>query len=404
MTGPSTAGTPPATTIPRAERLLAAGLAEVVFTFSFDSWGDAVRRGMHRPPDRLVQMLLDDEGVRRLLVANPYRSAPVRAARTAVRRHDPPFPTSDRHALVTPVRVRRADATDVPRLRTTYAAYDAALARAAQDLGMSAPAVITTHPFVAAFSPAPWAHKVLFYVRDDWSALPARRRWWPAYRAAFREVRRSGRPVVAVSQHLLDRLAPSGPSAVVPNGIEPAEWAWPPPPAPPWLAAIPGPRALYVGTVDSRIDVSGLLSLVARQPDLHVVLLGPQADRSHIAPLFGHPRISLHPWVDRASVVAAVRASELCLIAHRRTPLTEAMSPLKLYEYLAGGKPVLSIDLAPVRGISDRVLLTDSVADFADVLDDALALGDAPEASRLGFVAANAWASRHRAILDLALA
>jgi teichuronic acid biosynthesis glycosyltransferase TuaH len=92
----------------------------------------------------------------------------------------------------------------------------------------------------------------------------------------------------------------------------------------------------------------------------------------------------------------------VCLVSHARTKLTEAMSPLKIYEYLAGGAPVLSIDLAPVRGIGPRVLLTDTTAQFADRLDEALALGPADEQARLDFVAANSWRSRHERILDVA--
>ena len=62
------------------------------------------------------------------------------------------------------------------------------------------------------------------------------------------------------------------------------------------------------------------------------------------------------------------------------------MSPLKLYEYLAAGMPVLSVDLPPVRGISDRVLLVDAVADFVDVIDAAIDVGPAPEDERVAFV------------------
>ena len=76
----------------------------------------------------------------------------------------------------------------------------------------------------------------------------------------------------------------------------------------------------------------------------------------------------LHPSVARAELVATLRNADLCLLAHRRTPLTEAMSPLKIYEYLAAGMPVIATDLPPVRGIDERVLLADTVGEFADVV------------------------------------
>ena len=44
------------------------------------------------------------------------------------------------------------------------------------------------------------------------------------------------------------------------------------------------------------------------------------------------------------------------------------MSPLKLYEYLAGGRPVIATDLAPMRDISPWVHLAPDGPAFAEVL------------------------------------
>jgi hypothetical protein len=375
---------------------------DVVFTFTFETWADAVARGMARPPDRLALTLLDHPDVRRLLVADPPRNAGRRLAKRLLGRPEPEFPGTAEHVRVQPLTWSRVDPVDVPGLDRQGRAYDRSLAAAARHHGLHRPAVITASPFAAGFTPFDWAGGAIYYARDDWTELPARRPWWPALRESYARLRSSRRPVVAVSQAILDRIDPTGESRVVPNGVEPAEWLGPPPADPPWLAGIPHPRALYVGTLDSRLDVPGLLELAARRPDLQVVLLGVVADEVAVAPLRTVPNVHVLPPTDRAGLVAAVRSSDLCLVSHARTALTEAMSPLKIYEYLAGGAPVLSIDLPPVRGIDPRVLLTDTTAQFADRIDEALALGPAPEDARLAFVADNSWRSRHEAILELA--
>ncbi len=79
------------------------------------------------------------------------------------------------------------------------------------------------------------------------------------------------------------------------------------------------------------------------------------------------------------------------------------MSPLKVYEYLAAGSPVISVDLPPVRGLGERVVLVDSVADFADVVDRALELGAADELDRRRFIAENSWSARHTTVMEIAL-
>lgn len=377
-------------------------MRDVVFTFTFETWSDAVARGMARPPDRLALTLLEHPEVRRLIVADPPRNATRRLAKRLLGRSDAPFPVAPGRTHVTPVTWGRVDPITIPGQERQGRAYDAALAAAARQHGMTDVSVITASPFAAGYSDFDWAAGTTYYARDDWTQLPARRAWWPALQESYARIRRSGRPVVAVSQTILDRIDPTGEAVVVPNGVEPAEWAGPQPADPLWLAGIPRPRALYVGTLDSRLDVPGLLELAARRPELHVVLLGVVGDPDAVAPLYEVPNIHVLPPTDRAGLVAAVRNSDLCLVSHARTALTEAMSPLKIYEYLAGGAPVLSIDLAPVRGIDPRVLLTDTTAQFADRLDEALALGPAAEPERLAFIEANSWRSRHERILDVA--
>ena len=242
-----------------------------------------------------------------------------------------------------------------------------------------------------------------YFGRDDWSSSPAREEYWPAYREAYRRIAHSGMGVAAVSQQIIDRIEPRGPHAVVPNGVEPAEWLGGRPAPPDWFAAIPGPRAVYVGTLDSRLDVDGIAALAAARPDLRIVLLGPVPSASYVDGLTRMSNVHIHPGVGRAELVATLRNAELTLVAHRRTPLTEAMSPLKVYEYLAAGSPVISIDLPPVRGLGERVILVDSVADFADVVDRALELGPADERDRERFIAENSWSARHTTVMAIAL-
>jgi hypothetical protein len=76
------------------------------------------------------------------------------------------------------------------------------------------------------------------------------------------------------------------------------------------------------------------------------------------------------------------------------------MSPLKLYEYLAGGAPVAALDLPPIRDISARVVIA---KELAAGIERALELGHAGDGERLSFAEANSWRSRQERIVELAL-
>src|SRR5204863_10127389 len=102
-----------------------------------------------------------------------------------------------------------------------------------------------------------------------------------------------------------------------------------------WFARLGGPRLLYVGSLDDRLDIGLLDALASAMPNASIVLVGPLLDARHLAPLGRHANVALRPPVARKELAALVAAADACLIPHVRNPLTEGMSPLKLYEYLA---------------------------------------------------------------------
>jgi teichuronic acid biosynthesis glycosyltransferase TuaH len=377
---------------------------DVAYVFSSLTWHAAQRRGMAASEDRLVQTLLDHRAVGRALICEPFRSAPIRAARWAFERDGAPFPTSERAALCSPVRLRRLDPTAVDALQRTCAAYERHMRRAAERLGMDRPAVIVGHPVLAGFGGFEWAGPVTFYSIDDWTSYPPNRAWWPAYHAAIERIREQGRRVAAVSAEIVERIAPTGPALVVPNGLDPDEWLAPTAP-PAWFTQRAAPRLLYVGSLDRRLDVEQIIAAARAVPQGSVTLVGPMLDEDHLAALRHESNVLVHPSVRRSEVVALIAASDACLIPHARTPLTEGMSPLKLYEYLAGGRPVAATALPPIARVAHpRVALAgEGPQGFADAVTRALALGAASADERLRFLRDNAWRRRHEPLLRLAL-
>lgn len=372
---------------------------DYLFTFSFETYADAAVRGMMRPPDRIMTTLLHHSSVRRLVVADPPRWLP-RVLMSPILDRGYRFPKTAKATHHRAIRLRRSDPRGIDDVERDFGHYEKSLRRAASRRGLEHPHVITTHPFVAGFGDFKWASDVTYFGRDDWLSTPAHRPLWPALSEAYARIANRERTVVAVSQQIVDRISPKGPSLVLPNGVETAEWLGPQPAEPDWLASIPHPRALYVGTLDERLDIEGIAVLAAAVPDLHIVLVGPAPDGDYTAPIRSLPNVHTHPHVDRAEIVATLRNADICLLAHRRTPLTEAMSPLKVYEYLAAGCPVLATDLPPVRAISDRILLRETVAEFPDLVPSALELGRWSEDDRVSFVEKNSWAGRHQQMLE----
>jgi glycosyltransferase involved in cell wall biosynthesis len=270
---------------------------------------------------------------------------------------------------------------------------------------MRSPAVISSHPFLAGFGALEWAGPVTYYGWDDWLASEPHRAWWPAYEQAFAGIRAGRRRVCGVTSAVVERVAPTGPAIVVPNGLEPAEWRSPGPP-PAWFAALPRPRFAYAGSLDRRIDVEQLAAVASAFPDGSVAIAGPMLDPGHFDLLSGLENVTIRPPEGRAAIAGLIAAADACLIPHVSNEMTLAMSPLKLYEYLAAGRPVAATALPPVvaaASSSSRVALTEPGGDFGAAARRALELGPAPEDERRTFIERNSWASRFDTVLDFAL-
>jgi teichuronic acid biosynthesis glycosyltransferase TuaH len=377
---------------------------DVVFTFHTETWDDAQRRGMARPPDRLLETLMTTERVRRLLVANPFRSAPARALRWLAGSRQAPFPSTDRCASVTPLRLARQLPTRLQPLERVCRRYEQRLHAAAQRMRLDAPAVITVHPHVAAFCSFSWASSVTYYARDDWADHPAMAPWAHLNASVTDLVRERRVRICAVSHELLERIGPTGRSAIVPNGILAEEWMNPLRP-PTWFTELPRPRLLYTGTLDQRLDTTAVEHVARAFPHGSVVLLGPIGDPAAIASLRSEKNIYVQVASDRAELTAVVHAADVGLLPHRRTSLTEAMSPLKLYEYLAAGLPVVATALQPIvrSQLTPQVLLVQDSADFPAAIQQALARGHVSDHQRHAFIEANRWEQRHETILNVAL-
>lgn len=377
----------------------ATGARDVIFVLYSRSWAAAMAEGRSFSEARLAAALPDDPRVSRVLLVNPYRSVAARAWRSFRPRFPEP-PPREQVYVHEPLRVRR---TDPVHPRRTTRRYEASVRRAGSRLGFERPAVITSNPFLAGFGAFDWAGPVTFYAWDDWTSDFQRPELIPAFTESFAEVRAKGRRVCAVTEAALARIGPTGPHAVIPNGIDPAEWRELGEP-PEWFAELPRPRLLYVGSLSNRVDVDQVGDVARAYPDGSIVFVGPLQDEAHFAPVMEHPNVVIRAGLaPRREIVNLIGAAEACLIPHVADRLTEAMSPLKLYEYLAGGRPVAAVDLPPIAAVEGRVVLAPAGGALAPAVAKALALGPAPEGERLEFVARHAWSRRFDELLDIAL-
>ncbi|MBN1394959.1 MAG: glycosyltransferase [Pirellulales bacterium] len=152
----------------------------------------------------------------------------------------------------------------------------------------------------------------------------------------------------------------------------------------------------FYGAIAEWFDADLAADLAELRPAWRFELIG-STFTGNVSRLERLPNVKLlgeQPYADLPRLVADWDAF---IIPFKRIPLTEATNPVKAYEMLATGKPVVAVDLPELRPLARRRLLSlaDDARGFAAEIERELG-EDGPERRRLrqDFAAGNTWAER----------
>jgi hypothetical protein len=167
-------------------------------------------------------------------------------------------------------------------------------------------------------------------------------------------------------------------------------------PLPADLLDIPAPRLAVVGLHDSRLDVDALVALAEADPSWHVVLIGPvKAGQLDTTRLHSYANIHLLGAKPRHELPGYLKATAVALIPYRANELTRNIFPLKLFEYLAAGVPVVAGGLPELRRLAGVIEIADAPRDYPALVRKAMAEdGAAKREARIALATENTWDHR----------
>jgi len=261
------------------------------------------------------------------------------------------------------------------------------------------------HPCYAPYLDLLKADYVVYHVYDQYDLMPG---WTSELEDLERRLLRRADLVFCASPMMAQALAQKVPRhiEVLPNGADVGVFfdaATRPAQEPPDLAAIPHPRIGWTGSLHPQLDYGLIATLAQRRPDWHFVFVGNKVklteDRAEQEYLRCRELKNVHflGYKHRRDVPSYVAGMDVNMMCYRLSDQTwiKSNSPLKLYEYLAAGRPVVAANLPSVESLSDVVRVAEGVDDWQAAIEDALTTGGCgtPE-QRRAVALENTWDKR----------
>lgn len=209
------------------------------------------------------------------------------------------------------------------------------------------------------------------------------------------EVSRAADMILTSSVLLQDKLIPLNQNTyVIPNGVDREHFSLDESlETPPDIARIPGPIAGYFGAIADWIDLDLMYYLAEQLPNFSFVYIGHSTvDLNRFSKMHNVYFLGEKSYFELPKYV---RHFQVGLIPFKRNRLTLSTNPVKLYEYLASGLPVVSVDLPEIRQFKDVVYIARDYTEFALYTGDVANWeGHWFKSKRLSAVADQDWENR----------
>jgi glycosyltransferase involved in cell wall biosynthesis len=267
------------------------------------------------------------------------------------------------------------------------------------------PLIWTYHPYMLDSLP-PGRGKVVYHCVDDLTTIPGVD--VDAYNAAERELLKRTDIVFTTTESLAEHCREGHPNVVnLPNVVDLEHFiqAHDDGDVPDDLAAVPQPRIAFVGVLsDFKVDFDLLLTVARARPLWHIVLIGEEREAQASAVLSemrGLKNVHLLGHKKYQDIPRYLRGVDVALLPDLINKYTRAMFPMKYFEYLAAGTPVVSTPLAFTKTYHAGMEIADGADAFIAAIERQLARGRFTRDGSLALVGDNTWDARLDKMLAL---
>ncbi|NJN26106.1 MAG: glycosyltransferase family 1 protein [Cyclobacteriaceae bacterium] len=153
----------------------------------------------------------------------------------------------------------------------------------------------------------------------------------------------------------------------------------------------------YVGNLDFRLDYRLIKNIALNHPEKILLLVGPvNTDEINIMGIDVLENVLMTGSKKYSELPVYIKYMDCTIIPFKCNELTKSIYPLKINEYLACGKPVVSTPFSEdIQGFASIIYLSENDRNFIESIDHAIATDtEIKTKERMEFASQNNWQNR----------
>ena len=163
------------------------------------------------------------------------------------------------------------------------------------------------------------------------------------------------------------------------------------------ISSLQRPVIGFVGSICHKQDYELLRLIAGSHSAWSLVMIGPvrgMQNTEELKQLQSSPNVHFLGCKPTEEIPQYINACDVCLIPYVDSEETRNINPLKLYEYFACGKPVVSVDIPSVRPFAEVVYIARDRETFIKCIEEALREDGSLTSRRFGIAKQNTWEAR----------
>ncbi|MFH1509300.1 MAG: glycosyltransferase [bacterium] len=158
------------------------------------------------------------------------------------------------------------------------------------------------------------------------------------------------------------------------------------------LKQLPKPIIGFQGTVNERIDKEMLEKVIADNKHFSFVFVGNTETK--LQQQLNYSNVFFYPAQPKESLGSIIDSFDVGFLPYKDNLFNRSSNPLKIYEYLLLGKPVVSFNLDLKNEFEGHLYQAEIVADFAKTVRLAITDNHGRKEQRMRFAYENTWLKR----------